>query len=134
MKYKLTPVSELPKDDFDIRLEEIQKEQRDRKKKYGIIINPLCNIFSEHAPIKPVRSARTIKKTIAKSLCLFCGKSTNLYSHTPMFSFQPVCNGCRDLRNKTHWRNIGEALAPRTWMPKIWTDRHNMKKRMNGEI
>jgi hypothetical protein len=134
MKYQLTPVNGIPKDENDVRLESILEEQKKREKRYGITLNPNCHVLSEHAPIRMVNSARAIKKKTAKLLCLFCGTPTNIYSHTPMFDFQPVCKGCRDLRNKTHWDNIGEALAPRTWTPKLWTDRHNMKKRMNGGL
>jgi hypothetical protein len=133
MKYQLTPVNGVPKDENDIRLESILEEQKKRITKYGILINPNCRVLSEHE-IRTVNSHNPVKKIRARPLCLLCGTPTNLYSHTPMFEFQPVCNHCRDLRNKTHWDNIGEALSPRTWTPKLWTDRHNMKKRMNGGL
>ncbi len=133
-KFKLTPIDEIPKDEFDIKLDGIIRIQKSREKKYGIIINPLCHALPEHTPVKPTGFARIPKKIRAKPLCLFCGTPTNLYSHTPMFEFQPVCNGCRDLRNKTHWYNIGEALAPKTWSRETWMDRHLIKKRMSGGI
>ena len=134
MKYKITPVDSVPKDENDIRLDAVLEEQRKRVRKYGIILNPNCHVTTEHTIIKMVNSARTVKKIRPKSLCLLCGIPTNIYSHTPMFDFQPVCKGCRDLRNKTHWDNIGEALAPRTWIHDIWINRRDINKRMNGGI
>jgi hypothetical protein len=134
MKYQLTPVNGIPKDENDVRLESILEEQHKREKKYGITINPNCHVLSEHAPVRMINSARTVKKIRARTLCLFCGKPTNLYSHTPMFEFQPVCNDCRDLRNKTHWGSIGNALRTKTWSPKVWKDRRKIKDYMNGGL
>lgn len=123
--------SELPETEEDIHLKKVLGEQQNRVKKYSIPINPYCHVQRE---TKPIGQKTNIVRHNNRVLCVSCGNPTNTFSKSGLFGIQPFCGNCRDLRNMTHWKSIGEALSTKTWSRKVWRDRKQISRMINGGI